>query len=353
VSTLASAAVVATIVLAGLIVVLLAAVAIEHSRRNRRIARDARRRSELTPLVHALLDGDVDTDAALAATAEFDDLVLDLLPQLRGADRTTLQQALVSRGVVDRATADLRARAAWRRGRAVTLLGNAASAGHTGAIAHLLDDRDADVRCAAARALGKTGDPVAAPLLVALAAGDRVPAGILGMALLDLGTPVLPVLRAALDDPSPTVRALAADLLGLHGDPDAGTPLVRLVATEDQPAALRAAAAQALGRIGDRSATPTLCSVLGSPRRPALRSAAALALGRIGDPHGLDALVVGLGTADRQVRAACAEALVAGGAQGRARLTAAASSPGPAGDAARAAADALLPIGSRRSAAAS
>ncbi|SFP10560.1 HEAT repeat [Geodermatophilus dictyosporus] len=342
-TALTSAALVATLVLTGAVLLLLGAVAVEHARRGRRLAREERRRAELTPLVYAALDDDEDGAAALAgleaAPAALDDLVLDLLPQLRGADRAALGRLLARRGVVTRAAADLSARAPWRRGRAAALLGNAADPGRTDALTALLADRAPDVRCAAARALGKAGDVRAAgPLLRALARSRRVPAGVVGMALLDLGTPVLPDLRAAVTDPpSPAAQALAADLLGLHGDVEALPLLLGLVADARRPPAVRCSAATALGRVGGPAATPALGAALAQTAVPALRHAAAEALGRIGDDAAIDLLAATVAGGDDAVRDGCADALAGAGEEGRARLAAHAWHSGRVGEAARAA----------------
>ena len=55
-------------------------------------------------------------------------------------------------------------------------------------------------------------------LLAALTTSRPVPSGIVGMALLDLGTSALPALRTALESGTAPARALSASLLGLHGD---------------------------------------------------------------------------------------------------------------------------------------
>jgi len=337
----AQAAAVGSLVLSGLVVLLLVAVALEHLLRTRRLAREAARRAELTPLVHALLDGESTAELA-GAPALLDELVLDLLPQLRGADRSALQAVLLERGVVGRAADQLTARGAARRGRAALLLGNAASAEHTTPLVHLLSDRTAEVRSAAARALGKTGDPAAVgPLLAAVASRQGVPPGVVGMALLDLGTGVLPALRTALDAGRPVTQALAADLIGVHGDPAATDALIALVGDPGRDPDVRRSAAQALGRIGSPVATATLAAALrGSGERP-LRGAAAEALGRIGDPAALDPLTAGLRSADADVRGACADALTLFGEPGRLRLAAHAVLCGPSGDAARSALDVL------------
>lgn len=161
------------------------------------------------------------------------------------------------------------------------------------------------------------------------------------MAVLDLGTPALPALRDALGTGAPAVQALAAELLGLHGDLTVSGALESLVRDLDQAMGVRRAAAGALGRIGSPSATEVLVRALASPL---LSATAAEALGRIGDPFALPALVAGLAAAEPEARAACANALATLGGEGRGALATAAAgrhAAGPAPRAARAALDAL------------
>lgn len=351
---MAGLALVAGSFVAGLVLLLALAVAAGHVHRIRAQARDARRRSALTPVLHALLDEEEDADDGTApdlaaAPAMLDALVLDLLPSLRGSDRQALQRVLVSRGLVDRAAADVHARAAWRRGRAAALLGSAAVSDHTATLAGLLGDRSAEVRCAAARALGKTGDAGAVgPLLAALSADPALPSGVVGMAVLDLGTAVLEPLRVALVDGAPAARLLSAEVLGLHGDPGATAALLATLADRCQPPDVRRAAASALGRIGSPEATGPLAQVLAHAPLPLVQHAAAEALGRVGDPAGIPALTAGLGSPDAAVRAACADVLAAVGGDGRGRLGVLAIAATPAGRAARAALDAVAVAAGRR-----
>jgi hypothetical protein len=111
VNSLAAPAAVATAVLGVLVVVLLVAVAAVHTTRARRLAAAEENRAGLMALVHDLLD-DGDPDAVTAAPPDLDEVLLHLLPQLRGADREAIQTALTRRGVVARAAADPDARAA-------------------------------------------------------------------------------------------------------------------------------------------------------------------------------------------------------------------------------------------------
>ncbi|MGY1805080.1 HEAT repeat domain-containing protein [Blastococcus sp. SYSU D00922] len=328
------------------IVVLLLAVAATHLARARRQARDERRKRELTPLVHALLDDDP-TDAVpvpdvVNAPADLDDVVLELLPQLRGSDREILRRLLAERGVVARAVADLTARKSWRRGRAVALLGSAAGTHHTAVLAARLQDRSLEVRCAAARALGKAGDPAAVGyLLPAMSGAHALPHGVVGMALLDLGATALPVLRDALTGEHAAARGLVAELLGVHGDLEAAPLLEELLRDAGTPPAVRVAAAGALGRIGSPRSTEPLVRALTTDDDPVLQRTSAEALGRIGDPVAAVPLLAGMAASDVSVRSACADALARLGAEGRTWLEEVAAGSGDAAGAARAALDDL------------
>jgi hypothetical protein len=344
VTGLTGVAVLGSTVIGGLVVLLLTAVAAVHVGRTRREQRDAGRRRALTPMLHDLLDGDGDHDRpdVTTAPAAFDEVVLQLLPQLRGADRKVLQDVLVSRGVVERAASDLTARAAWRRGRAATLLGSTASTPHVAGLTALLRDRSSDVRSAAARALGKAGGPDTAEALLGSLTMDRpLPSGVAGMALLDLGTQALPVLRETVLVGSPPAAALAASLLGLHGDLSATPMLTAVLRDTERTVEVRRSAAEALGRIGAPQATDALSNVLAFAPEAVLRQVAAESLGRIGDPAGTTALVAGLAAADLIVRTSCADALAATGAEGRSWLVQLAAGSGPGALAARGALDAV------------
>lgn len=104
----------------------------------------------------------------------------------------------------------------------------------------------------------------------------------LGRALGNLGDPAsLEALTASLADELHEAR---------HGRPDPAEPNIHFLQLEYTPC-WRAAAAWALGSIGDRRAVPTLLAVLGNLDNAVdTRHAAAEALGRIGDPAALAAI---------------------------------------------------------------
>ena len=102
------------------------------------------------------------------------------------------------------------------------------------------------------------------------------------------------------------VRAAAAKALGAVGDRRALEPL--LGAFRDAPF-VDAAAAAALGRLGDPRVVEPLISVLQSGQHGAFRAGAAEALGRLGDPRALEPLIAGVNDQDALVAQGSVEAL--------------------------------------------
>jgi HEAT repeat protein len=117
--------------------------------------------------------------------------------------------------------------------------------------------------------LGETADP-----LSALATGDED----LKDSLNDI--PSGQALMMGLRDRSVSVRMAAVQVSAYPKNVAAVPPLAGVMLRLDQPTSLRAAAALALGRIGDRVAVPSLAEALKDPS-PDVRYAAALSLGRL------------------------------------------------------------------------
>lgn len=88
----------------------------------------------------------------------------------------------------------------------------------------------------------------------------------------------------AIDHPEPTSAAFVIDLLGRHfREPKAVSPLMNRLARNPDSMDVTAAAATALGQIGDRRAVPALAAVLLDNGRPLpARLAAAEALAMLG-----------------------------------------------------------------------
>jgi HEAT repeat protein len=117
--------------------------------------------------------------------------------------------------------------------------------------------------------LGESADP-----LSSLATGDEDLKDSLN------SLPDAESLKTALRDRSVSVRLTAVQLSAYPRNVTAVPPLAGVMLRLDQPSDLRAAAALAMGRIGDRVAVPSLAEALKDPA-PEVRYAAALSLGRL------------------------------------------------------------------------
>jgi HEAT repeat protein len=98
-------------------------------------------------------------------------------------------------------------------------------------------------------------------------------------------------LIGALKDPNDVLRRHAADALGQIGDPRAVEPLI--IFLQDNDKYVRCAAAWALGQIGDPRAVEPLIGALKDPN-DVLRDASAEALGKIGDARAVEPLIAAL-----------------------------------------------------------
>ena len=124
--------------------------------------------------------------------------------------------------------------------------------------------------------------------------GEQVLEGGPGLAAMGRDQAVAAELTAALGDPMPSVRRMAADLLGRQGDPAAADAIEPLLADED--AAVRASAAQALGQLRPE-AVGALAERLADDPAAAVRAELAVALAGAGEAARADELLDGLLTA--------------------------------------------------------
>lgn len=152
-------------------------------------------------------------------------------------------------------------------------------------------------RLAVATVLGWLGRDALEPLVV-LVGEDALQAAI-GEGLIAIGSDAVPPLIERLQSSSVPARVAAADLLGRIGDRQATTSLVSTLADAD--AAAVAAAASALGNIGDPAAFDGLAGLFGHPSA-AVRRAAIAAINAIGAPGTAAYVRSALAHADPRVR---------------------------------------------------
>jgi HEAT repeat protein len=203
------------------------------------------------------------------------------------------------------------------RREAVTRLGAMARPEASRAAAAALGDPSAIVRATAARAVLSLPLSEAATLILPLLSdrdefARREAAYALGLTRSAVGVSAL---AAALEtDREAAVRGAAAVALGQIGDPSAAPALVGALARRlpprvgrerprrrrvEQDEFVRRAAAVALGQLRSREAVPVLVETLSDERAPDdVRREAARALGLIGDPASLPALRAALASRD-------------------------------------------------------
>lgn len=251
-----------------------------------------RRRAELearvTPVALALVDGErpgrLDTRAQLALA----DVLARYSRLVRGAARDNIAAYFAESPAYRRATRDLSARRSWRRTTAAFELGDMAVVAAVPDLRRALHDGERNVRAAAARSLGKLRAVEAVEELTEALASSAVPQLVAARALLEIGEPALSPLLALLGRPDASVRATAAELVGLLGSAQDAPRLIERLS--DSSADVREQAAIALGRLGAASATSALIGALGD-RIAFVRAAAAEALGAIGDREALPVLL--------------------------------------------------------------
>ncbi len=185
------------------------------------------------------------------------------------------------------------------------------------ALCDVLGDGSSAVRGAAVEALGEIGSAAAIqPLLAALADPEPEVRRCCAWALSQFGKQalqamrIMPGLLQALESPSPDMRIAAIWAIGAIRHPD--TPNTLLWALGDADAAVREAAADALGKLG-KDTLGTLIEAL-SHEHPGVRSAVARAVAQIARQSGragaaTPALIERLLDPDPNVRRIAAQAL--------------------------------------------
>ena len=290
-----------------------------------------------------LVDGLASREHALLAPAmhqagtlkDFEALEAVLEEQARGmSDRPEWLLDTYDRlGLVDKYIGKLRGARKWRdRALAAELLGRV---GNAKAVPVLLETvqatriEDADVREIALRALARIGDPRAVPPLVdALRDTEAWLAPRISDILVRHGALVVDPMIAFLEENiRHPARAWAANILGELKAARAFPALAR--ALGDLDVEVRAKAAGALGRLGDRRAIAYLLDHLLTDPAPFVRARIAGALGQFADSEVVDHLVRALGDPAWWVRMRSVEALERIGPDAEQPLTLALADPDP------------------------
>ena len=250
------------------------------------LAREEQRRETLDervrPFALALADGD-DIELPELTTEEramLAEAIGRLSRNLTGDARVRIGAYFAGTTAYAAELDSLHDRTVWRRATAAYRLGDMACADAVPALLGALDDRDGDVRAAAARSLGRLGRPEAAEPLVRVLVDGTVPRALAFRAVLDLGSAARPALRELARAEDPDERAEAVELLGWLGD--AADDALVIEAVGDPSAEVRAKAAGALGRLASADGAEVLTQAL-DDRIYFVRLHAARALGQVGE----------------------------------------------------------------------
>ena len=240
-------------------------------------------------------------------------LVLDGLKEADEATRVAVCGVLRECGAVEVAERAARGRVPWRRALACEFLGTIGTEQSVDTLVERLRDKRAEVRRAAARALGELGDPAAAGSLKAVFLGrDGVPIGVANDALSRLGPPGAESFREGLLSPESTVRVTSCFGIAGGADPEARHEALALLEERlrsDGEPRVRSAAASAMRWLPGAVAPAALLDALRDPE-PAVRRSAAKSLGAFDDPAAVDALADMVSDLDRETALRAAESLL-------------------------------------------
>jgi len=178
-----------------------------------------------------------------------------------------------------------------------------------GPLTKALYDADWHVYYAARDALGKCGPAAIPALLQAMGSSDVRAAHMAQQALVRIGRPAVTSLVAAIKQAQTQTdlakwAAIALGELGAY----AVQPTAKVLSDQAQPAAVRRAAVNALGRTRSKDALPPLQTAY-SRSEPAVAAAIMGAVGQIASGDGVDLLLKGLEASSPQVRDAAMTAL--------------------------------------------
>lgn len=233
----------------------------------------------------------------------------EALADLTGEERGRLATLLGQLGFTRDALLGLKARSAAARRRSAETLATIAESLSARQVASALADTDVLVRTTCACTAAETGADTDVPAIIAVARRDaRAAPGAAASVVLAIAQYHPAALPGLLDADAPEVIRLAAVTITAELRLAQFTDL--LVACLDQGTRLAIAAARGIGRIGEFSASAALANLAADHGRTVqARAAAAAALGAIGDPASLGVLRRLLAEPDWTLSDAAARAL--------------------------------------------
>jgi HEAT repeat protein len=212
-------------------------------------------------------------------------------------------------GAVELLVRSAQSRIPWRRALALRALGWAGAEETVPMLIGRVGDRSRYVREVAVRALGRVGDPKALRLLGDLfRTPGRVAPGAVYDALVSFGPAAQPTFAGALRSEHESVRVAAGyGVAAVSGSDRARAELTPLLA--DPLPSVRAAAAEALGRVGG-GPLPAALARASRDEVATVRVAATRALAVYDDPQAVEVALNALLDPDRDTAVAAGESLV-------------------------------------------
>jgi hypothetical protein len=317
--------------LAGAALLIMVGLMIARSVSERRKRRSDAKRRRLIPL---LLSSEVKPGSARPAavsSALLADLAVELIQMVRGADKERLTALAVQAGVPQRLLKQLRSRSSRDRLAAVEALAEFRFEQTVAALHKALEDRNPDVRIAAAMSLASMGHaPPARELIRKLGIGTRE-SSLLTIGLFEEIAAARPEqIRAVIEDPAGPGLVKAAAIESLSASSDYSlVPTINRLAMEADPASEELPRyLLSLAQFGHPAGIPAVNRALsiGAPRA---RAAACEAAGRIGVVEAAGRLAELLDDEDWWVRFRAGEALARLGRPGREMLAEVARGPSP------------------------
>jgi len=304
--------------------------------------REREREAERKRLVPLMLGAEPSRERILPdrpASELLTDLATEFIHMVRGEEKGNFVASAERIGVAKRLRRRLRRGSARVRLSAAEALAHFAhDEGSLNALRTALDDRDPDVRLAAALSLASAGlPPPARELVEKLGLGTREASALMIGLFEDIARHRPDEVRRLVEDPNspPAVKVAAIEALSESGDYSLVPAIARLALAAPPGAPELPRYLKELGDFGHPAGADAVSALLDSPDGQA-RAAAAEAAGRIGMTEAAGRLGDLLGDEQWWVRFRAGEALARLGDMGRTVLLEIASSaPEPAGTAAR------------------